>query len=268
MRRLTIFAKGNLDLRDSLHSCTIGGKVRWNGINEILRARRPGILVRVRHETFDRSDALLRADGHIPPAVAQRQLPLGPYSISSQFSRAVFDTPCDAFVFSLQPDVTSGIFRHRRDGYLLYAFGHEAWQPQDQRWLWEEFEHQGLLDPAASMRNFKQIIARLRERSDAPILIYNVSSVVAGESVHCYEGIEEPLSTRIRRFNLGLIELSQETEISIIDVDGIVAKAGADRVKIDPIHLTPEGYRLVAEEVVGVLEALGLLAHAEGKSCA
>ena len=266
--RLTIFAKGNVDLRDSLHSCIVGGEVRWNGLNEILRARYPGVLARLRHETLTRSDALLAADGRAPPSLVLRQLPLGPYPVSSQFSRALFDSRCDAFVLSLQPDIMSGIFRHRRDGYLFFPVDQESWQPDDKIWLRDEFEHKGLLDAAESISNLRQVIKRLRERSDAPILIYNVSAVVPGESAFCHDGIEELLSTRIKRFNLGLIELSQETGISVIDVDGIVAKAGADRLKIDPTHLTPEGYRLVAEEVVRVLEAHGLLARAEGRSCA
>ena len=35
MDRLTIFAKGNLDVRDTLHALRVGGELRWNGVNEI-----------------------------------------------------------------------------------------------------------------------------------------------------------------------------------------------------------------------------------------
>ena len=67
----------------------------------------------------------------------------------------------------------------------------------------------------------------------------------------------EILSTRIRRFNLGLVELSEELGISIVDVDAIVARGGSDRLKLDTAHLTPDGYRLVAEEVARILDDLG-----------
>ncbi|HEY5410217.1 MAG TPA: hypothetical protein VIJ94_05760, partial [Caulobacteraceae bacterium] len=68
----------------------------------------------------------------------------------------------------------------------------------------------------------------------------------------------DSLAVRIRRFNLMLMDLSRQTGVSIVDVDSIVAKAGADRVKLDFNHLTGEGNRLVAEEVVRVLEDYGL----------
>jgi lysophospholipase L1-like esterase len=38
-----------------------------------------------------------------------------------------------------------------------------------------------------------------------------------------------------------------------------LARHGAEALKIDPMHLTPQGYRLVAEEVVRVLDDLGVL---------
>jgi hypothetical protein len=65
------------------------------------------------------------------------------------------------------------------------------------------------------------------------------------------------------QFNLGLIELSQKTGISVIDVDAILARAGADRLKLDALNLNAEGCRLVATEVVRVLDDLGLSQAAE-----
>jgi len=255
--RLTIFVKGNVDVRDSLHFLRIDGKVLWNGINQIVRARFPGTVVRVRHEIFTRSDALLEADGTIPMSLCTRRLPLGPYTPAAQFSRELFETDADVIVLSLLQDVTVTLMRHRRDGYLLYAANSEAWSAADRDWIREEFDFTGALDVDASIRNLAAIVARIRQRSEIPILIYNVSSVVPGEQVHCYRGLEEIFSSRVRRFNLGLIELSQQSGISIIDVDTIVARAGADRVKLDPVHLTADGCRLVAEEVVRVLDDLG-----------
>jgi hypothetical protein len=120
----------------------------------------------------------------------------------------------------------------------------------------------GLISVEAALANFEAIVRRLRARGDAPVLIYNLSSVAPGERVHDYRGLEDLASTRIKRLNLGLIELSQRTGISVIDVDAIVARGGADRLKIDTTHLTAEACRLVAEEVVRVLDDLGVLARA------
>jgi len=265
--RLTIFAKGNLDVRDTLHALRVGGEVRWNGVNEVVRARHPSIVVRVRHETLARSDLLATADGRVPAALRDRELPLGSYPLPSQYGRALFDTPADAYVLSIQCDVATQLWRHRRDGFLFLAHEWGGWGEDDRRWLQEAFERTGAIDVDASMRNYAAIVARLREASDAPILVYNVSSVVPGDTVHSHEGLGETLATRIRRFNVALADLSARTGVSIVDVDAIVARAGADRLKLDAFHLNAEGCRLVAHEVVRILEDLGVLAAREAARC-
>jgi hypothetical protein len=259
MKRVTLFAKGNVDVHDSLHSCRIGGKLLWNGINEVLRATKRDVAVRLRHETMTRSDALLHAGGVVPEEVRARTLSLGAYPVESQFSRAIFDSSADAFILSLQPDVASGMMRHKANGYFLYPSESSTWAAEDKIWLKEKFEALNRLSASESMANFRAIISKIRQISEAAILIYNLSPVITNETVHCYVGLGETLSTRIRKFNLGLIELSEQTGISIIDVDTILARHGADTLKIDAMHLTPAGYKLVAHEVVRVLDDLGLI---------
>lgn len=262
LSRLTIFAKGNLDVRDSLHSQRLGGALVWNGINEALRERAPGLTVRLKHETWNRSDALLAASGAAPAELVERNLPMGAFPPASQFSRALFETDADVFALSIQPDIFTRLARHRRDGFLFTPHNLGAWPAEQRAWLREAFTVEDYLSVEASMANMARIIARIRERSAAPILVYNVSSVTPGEHVHSHEGLDELFSTRIRRFDLGLIELSRATGVSIIDVDTVLARAGADRLKIDTNHLTGEGSRLVAAEVVRVLDDLGVLPDA------
>lgn len=259
MSRLTIFAKGNLDVRDSLHGLRIGGVTQWNGINEVLRARAPGVTARVKHETWTRSDALLAADGTVPASLAARGLDLGAYPAASQFSTAVFEPGADVTVLSIQPDALSALARHRDEGWLLHPQDWQSWAPEDRGWLRSAFEPLPPLGVDEALANLAGIVGRLRERSEAPILIYNLSAVAPGEAVHIYQGLDETLSTRIRRFNLGLVELSADTGVSIIDVDRIVAQGGADRLKLDVVHLSADGCRRVAEEVVRVLDDLGVL---------
>jgi hypothetical protein len=259
MRRLTFFIKGNVDVHDSLHSCRIGGELAWNGINDVLRASHPGCLARVKHETWTRSDALLHANDIVPEAISSRPLPLGAYPAASQFSRAVFETKADAIVFSIQPDIAAGLVKHKKEGFLFYPNEIERWSADDRKWLKTDFEHLGHLDLAESMANLTSMIEKIREQSEAPILIYNMSPIIPGEKIHCHQGMGEVYSTRIRRFNLGLIELSEKTGVSIIDVDSLLARNGADALKLDTLHLTPPAYRLIAEEVVRVLEDVGVL---------
>jgi len=263
MKRLTFFIKGNVDVHDSLHSCRIGGELVWNGINDTLRTSHPGCTARVKHETFTRSDALLQADGAIPEAFSSRSLPLAAYPLESQFSRAIFETEADVIVLSIQSDITTGLLRHRKESFLFYASEAQQWSVGDQQWLKSDFEPLGNLEVAESMANFASIIERIRNQSEAPILIYNMSPITPGEKIHCYQGIGESYSTRIRKFNVGLVDLSEKTGVSIIDIDSLLARKGADDLKLDTIHLTAPGYRLVAEEVVRVLADLGVLDEAK-----
>ncbi len=255
--RLTLFAKANHDVHDSLHSLHVNGALCWNGINEIVRESHPGWSVRVRHETCARFDQLAAADGRIPEALARRGLALGNYGLASQFGGALYTTPADAVVLSLQPDLYIRLARHRAGGFLFFPEHRQHWPEADRRWLHDEFEVSPLTDAAASMRSLEAIVALLRAHRAVPVLVYNLSSVVPGDTVHCYAGLGETLSLRIRRFNVALCELSQRIGISVIDVDAIVAQAGVAVAKLDTRHLRAEGARRVAAEVVRVLADLG-----------
>jgi lysophospholipase L1-like esterase len=228
-------------------------------VNEIVRERFPECTVRIRHELYTRSDALLAATGVVPEELQARQALLEPYVPETQFSRALFETKADAYVLSIQPDIMTALYRHNGGGYMLYPSNQESWPAADRSWLQDNFAFLGMLGVESAMRNLELLIERIRSNKNAPILVYNVSSVVPGESVRNYADFPESLSARIRRFNLGLIEVSERTGISIVDVDTLVARAGADRTKIDTLHLTPDGARLVATEFVNALEELDLL---------
>lgn len=266
MRRIVLFAKGNVDVHDSLHSCRVGGVVQWNGINEITRPK-TGVLVRLRHETWARSDTIVKADGSIPSELTERALPLGVYPLESQFSDALFTEDADAIILSILGDVGTRVSRHKKKDYHFYAVGSRKWSADDREWLKTHFDHTPLLDVSYSMDCLTRIIGKIRSHKDVPILIYNASSIVPGEMVSIYQGLDETFSTRCKRFNLALTDLSRETGVSIVDVDTIVARSGADRLKVDGMHLTPEGYRLVAEEVVRMLGELGVLPVVEEEAC-
>jgi hypothetical protein len=257
MPRLTIFAKGNSDVADSLFACE-DRNGRWGGINEALRTRGSDWRIVLRHETLTRSDALLQAEGEIPEAL--RRLPFAwPYDAANQFSATLFDGSADAYVLSIQPDVTMKLARHKVTGRVFYPGAPGETPPEVRAWLKAECEVAPLLTPEESRDNFKAVVARLRQRSDAPILVVNLSTVLPGDGAYVYRGIESALTTRIKRFNLGVVELSEETGVLVVDVDRLVARAGADRLKLDSVRLNVEGSRFVAEEVLRVLNSVGRL---------
>ena len=263
MPRLTIMAKGNADVRGSLHALHENDTVTWNGLNALVRDRHPGWVVRVIHETMTRSDALLAPASAPPASLAERVLPLGPFSVASQFATELFDKDADVVVLSIQPDVMNRVVKHRADGHLFYPYDAEAWSAEDRAWLVDRYLPEASLEPLESMANLAEITARIRQRGDPIILIYNLSPIVPWERLHCYQGLSETLAERIRRFNLALVDLSRSTGVSIVDVDSVVARVGADRVKLDTILLNAEGCRLVAEEVLRILEDQDCFVQAE-----
>ena len=265
MQRLNLFAKGNLDVHDSLHSLVLDGQVRWNGINVLLRERGSPVTIRLRHETSTGSAAVLQATGTVPSELADLQLPLSPYPLNVQFGRTLFDTVADAYILSIQPDVQVKPGRHRRAGFLFYPQNFADWPEQAKGWLRSDFDPTRRLPVDEAMSNLHAVIRGMRAVHDAPILIYNMSSVMPGETIHCHAGMEDLFSTRIRQFNLALVELSRQTGISIVDVDHLFAWHGASALKFDTTHFTETGCRLVAGEVLRILADCGLLTEGEDR---
>ncbi len=264
MARLKLFVKGNVDVHDCLHSCRVGGKVVWNGLNDVVRPRYPGVSIQARHEISAGFIAILEANGVIPDEVAERAHLQGRHWNAGLYSEAIYAAAADAIVLSIQPDLQAPLYRHRRLGYLFYADEPSRWPGPHRRWLAEAFTPLGPPDVTRSVSAFERLHERLRRHTEAPILVFNISTAVPGDRLHCFQGFEDILSTQIRRYNLALIELSARLGISVIDVDGVLARAGAERLQVDATHLTPEGYRLVAEEVVRVLADLDLLPGGDG----
>jgi hypothetical protein len=260
-RVVRIFAKGNVDVRDSLQWSRVGGVVEWNGINEVLRVRHPGIFAKIRHETCTRLD-LIPLPGETPlapPAEIAQRLPSGAHPIERQHCTAMFDAPTDVVVLSLQSAATNALVRHRRDGWLLLPDDLESWSADARGYLERECEYAGLVPVDVALARLQTLIQAIEEHLGATVLVYNLSPVSPGEHMHCWLGAEDAIGLRVRRLNLGLIELSAQLGFSIIDVERIAACAGAERIKVDLMHLTAEGWRLVAEEVVRVLEERGCL---------
>jgi hypothetical protein len=260
MRRvLRIFARGNVDVRDSLLWSKVGGEMQWNGVNEVLRVQHPGVVAKVRHETCARLD-LLPLPGETPagpPEELARRLPSGAHPIDRQHRSALFEAPADVVVLSIQSLASNALVRHRRDGWLLLPDALETWDAESRAHLERECVNAGLAPLPAAMARLEQLIVAIEERLGAHVLVYNLSPIIPGERTHCWLGAEDSLTVRVRRFNLALTELSARLGFSVVDVDRIAACAGAERLKVDLFHLTPEGWRLVAEEVVRILGERG-----------
>jgi hypothetical protein len=58
---------------------------------------------------------------------------------------------------------------------------------------------------------------------------------------------------------VALVDAAMQADFSIVDVERIVAEGGAAMLRIGAIHLTAEGCRRVAAEVVRILDDYGIL---------
>jgi hypothetical protein len=259
MARLNLFVKGNVDVHDSLIYSRVNGRIQWNGINPVLAQRHPDFLARVRHEPCARWDLTGVEGVEIPADILGRRLDLGTFTPEMQFRSQLLAQPSDVVVLSIQADVMNQLSRHRREGFTFFAAGSDHWAAEDQQWLDDEFTNVGLQAAETSMRRLGSLVEALRARGTPTIIVYNMSSVMPGERILNHRGLEDALSTRIRAFNVALIEAAARLDIAMVDVDSLVARAGADRLKLDPIHYVRDGYRLMATEVVRIMEDRGHL---------
>jgi hypothetical protein len=255
---LTIFAKGNVDVRNSLHSSRVGGRLVWNGVNDIVRERFPGVTAHVKHETSIGVRAFRQANADIPAELIAFSSMVQSYPAASQFGDALFEGSANLLVLSVQPEIWFRLHRHRASGRFFYAGLERERSPEMQQWLDTACEGRTAIEPEAFLADAHAVVDRIRSVTPAPIVWYAAASVLPGPPMFDYSGVEADLGTRIRQFNLALIELSRRTGVAVVDVDAVVAKAGAERLMLDALHLTGEGYGLVAHEFVRVAESLGV----------
>ena len=258
-RVLRIFAKGNVDVRDSLLWSRVGNRVEWNGINEVLRVQQPRVLAKVRHETCARLDFIPRPGEVLagPPEERAKSLPCHVHAAHLQHRTALFDGPSDVVVLSIQPDLLHPMVRHKKDGWLLLPDGFPTWDAESKAWLREECVNAGATPLETTLASLERLVPAIEEHLGAHVLVYNLSPALPGERIHCFVGAEESVGLRVRRFNVALADLSSKLGFSIVDVERIAAAAGTDRIKVDIPHLTAEGWQLVAEEVVRILSDRG-----------
>ena len=261
-RTLRIFAKGNVDVRDSLLWSRVNGRLEWNGLNQVLREQKLGATARLQHETAIAFD-FIPLPGHdaapMPPDIAAMLPAPKAHPFEKQHQSDLFAGPTDAVVLSLLPDVMNRQLLHRRSGVRFYAEDERSWAPEPRAWLLRECENVAPMSAEASMVSLERLLDAIDEALHAPVLIYNLCPILPGERATSYLGAADSLALRMKRFNLALAELSTGRDFSIVDVERISAFAGASNVKVDLAHFNAEGWRLIAEEVARILVERGLL---------
>ncbi len=263
-RIVRIFAKGNVDVRDS-PALVEGGRCR--AVERHQRAvagrRIPRVLAKIRHETCTRLD-LIPLPGETPlepPAEVAARLPAKSHPIARQHHTAMFDEParCSGAVAAVGDHQCLGAPPSRR---LAVA----ARRDRDLGRGAAGVAGTGNASTRASRistsssSGLRLLIPAIEERTGAQVLIYKpqfthnpVNARIAGSGRRIPSPCVCSASTCVWR------NFPPSWGFSIVDADRVVASAGADRLKVDLFHLKAEGWRLLAEEVVRILEERGCL---------
>jgi hypothetical protein len=150
----------------------------------------------------------------------------------------------------LEAEIALPPWRHRQSDYLAYA-PPGICPPTD------HFERAGQLSAARSQENLRRLIAAVKERLDAHVLVFNCSSIDPDDNVHNYHGREDTTALHIHRLNLALMELSCQEGISIIDVERLISEMGGERHVVAPCRYSDEAYEAVGQEFLRVLADIG-----------
>jgi hypothetical protein len=268
-RRIGIYARGSCDLL-SLFSCQPLIQKELDGSCCLL----------FEGAVWDSSTALtLQALQALPleivdPVIEKLKLPNNYFSAGQLFKKTLAvqsldgeeEFRKDVIVMSSGSDLIRTLYRHKEHGFLVDPGG--WWFNQGMTkvlgdssaatWFRKHFESVGRISADGFAANLAKIIAVLRERTDAHILVYNVLTIEPGSQVHDYRLIKNSFAKRAREFNLSLIELSRQLDFAIIDVDRALKRDGVSS-QVDYAHFPPALYPAVAKEVFRVIKELGVL---------
>lgn len=258
---LRILLKGDEDVTNSLLSLSEGGKKLNKGLRDLIQEKYQGAFqVEIISEPGERSDILVQKINQVPiPDVLK--LPGIEPEKSWHKQSCLFDQNqnLDVIVFSLQPEIIHSLSKHRQTGYLLNPPDDwpRRWTEAQQQDFKEQFESVGLLPVQQSQENLSQIINYVKEKVGAYIIFYNCCTIDPNDEVYNYYQQEEPLSLRIKQFNLALMKLSILAGISIVDVDYQLAALGAERHIPKVLDYSLEAQEAICQEFLRVIEDVG-----------
>ncbi|MEN8238284.1 MAG: hypothetical protein ABFR53_03670 [Actinomycetota bacterium] len=102
------------------------------------------------------------------------------------------------------------------------------------------------------------VIDLIKEKVGAHVLVANASTLDPIQSTFNYHDIDdEPVSLRAHRLDLMLVGVSHTEGISVIDVDRKIAELGGVTGVLAALDYSEAGCRIIAEEIVRVIEDYG-----------
>lgn len=259
-KTLRIFIQESSDITNSLLSLKQGGQKLDLGLHDLIHQKYHGLFnLEIIRDPIGRSDLVVQQPGVIPEELLRYKLD-GENSISCQFEPLLFEEQVDVVVFSLQPEITCPLWRHRQKDALFCPppDWEKRWTPMQKQWFQEQFSPIGLIQVQQFKENFVRLIRAIKERLHAHIIVYNCSSVdLEDQTYNYYNRQNDVLSLRIHKFNFALIEISTSEGISIIDVDRLIAELGGERHVMKYLSYSKEACYAICLEFQRVLEDIG-----------
>lgn len=260
-KTIRIFMKGNDDITDSLLSLQYGGQKITRGLHELIDEKYHGAFsIEVIREPFGHSDLIIQQLGIVPEELLQMELDNKENFITTQFKSRLFEEHVNVVVFSIQPDITHLLWKHRQKGYLFYPHTNweEKWTSKQKQWLQENFFPVEFIQVQQFKDNFIKIIRAIKEGLKAHVIMYNCSSFDPEDKQSNYYKLhDDTLAVRIQKFNLALMNISVLEGISIIDVDRLIAELGGGRHVLQCLSYSNEAYHAICQEFQRILEDIG-----------
>jgi hypothetical protein len=251
-----LFIKGNEDLVDSLLSRADGGSRLEKGINVCVAEAYEGkFTLEVIRETAVTTDVLLQQLNGVSFPGAWREQGLDDDFLTAQFNSNLLNEEADIIVLSILPDLLFPRWRHQGDGVLICPplDWQQRWSSEQRDWFMQNFSLVGKMQADEYKENMTQLVQMLKEKTPAHIILMGASSFDPDDMTHNLHGIEDPQTLRILRFNLVMLQLSQESGVTIIDVDRILAEMGCGEHVNHLFNYSDETYKTICEEYVRVL---------------
>lgn len=179
--------------------------------------------------------------------------------VTAQFQSRLFEQPADVVVLSLLPEITAELWQRRKSGYLLSppSGWEQKWTPAQCDWFRAHFDRLGQVTVERFREDFGRLVRVLQAQREIQVMVYGCASYDPADASHNYHGVEDTAALRAHRFNYALVQLSQQTDLVILDVDRIVAEMGGRAHVRQVFHYSPEANQAIGREMLRIVEEQG-----------
>ncbi len=213
--------------------------------------------------------ALDRVDGPVLDEVVDK-LDLDPAAFTSTLFEPRFAVPDhnrlgtypkDIVVLSVAADLSRTLYRHRTDGLLVDPGG--WWLNADMtqvlgdldrvKWFSATFKKLGKVSLDGYLDNLTRIVAELRSRTGAVVVVCNTLVVDPGAAAVDYQFANSPATVRRRQFAIGLRQTADAAGFLVLDVDRVTKATGISG-QADFVHYTPDQKQALRREFMRLVE--------------